>query len=79
MASIEVLDPEQRVTVVQAVAAYRDRWGITAASPIGAIPSDDAQRADYERTQIALDSIVASSKHTAPTPIKRGQTERAPR
>lgn len=57
MASLDGLDPERRAGIVRAVAAYRDRWGVTAASPIGAIPADDAQRIDYGRTRELLAAV----------------------
>lgn len=39
---------------VRAVAAYRDRWGITSTSALEPVPADDAQRIDYERTRDTL-------------------------
>lgn len=48
------LDHESRKQVVRAVAAYRDRWGITSTSALGPVPADDAQRLDYERTRDTL-------------------------
>lgn len=77
MASFDGLDPEQRAVVVRAVAAYRDRWGITAASPIGAIPSDDAQRVDYERTQAVIaanNTSVVDDKPEATVRRRDGRT-----
>jgi len=66
MTSLDGLQPDARVAAVRAVAAYRDRWGITAASPIGAIPSDDAQRIDYERTQALLSATTSrDGEHAA--------------
>lgn len=48
------LDHETRKQTVRAVAAYRDRWGITSTSALGPVPVDDAQRIDYERTLTAF-------------------------
>lgn len=48
---------DQNVDVVErleAVIAYRDRWGITSSHPLGAVPMDDAQRIDYERAREQL-------------------------
>ena len=61
MASFSGLTLEQRAAVVQAVAAYRDRWGITSSSPVGGVPLDDSQRVDYERTH----AVIASSTSMA--------------
>lgn len=44
----------RRMAAVCAVVAYRGRWGITASSALGAVPDDDAQRLDYERTRAVL-------------------------
>lgn len=54
MARLGETDPHARAEVVEAVVAYRDRWGITSASPLGEVPVDDAQRIDYERTRSRL-------------------------
>lgn len=62
---------DTRTTAVRAVAAYRDRWNITSSSPLGAIPSDDAQRSDYERTHAALDAATESADDPASTPMSR--------
>ena len=62
---------DTRTAAVRAVAAYRDRWNITSSSPLGAIPSDDAQRIDYERTRAALDAATASAEEPASTPMSR--------
>ncbi|MGO1172692.1 MAG: C-terminal helicase domain-containing protein [Actinomycetaceae bacterium] len=51
MRTLDGMDPEARLTAVRAVAAYRDRWGITSTSPLGPVPNDDAQRVDYERAR----------------------------
>lgn len=48
------LDHESLQQSVRAVAAYRDRWGITSTSALGPVPADDAQRIDYERTRDTL-------------------------
>ncbi|WP_192497499.1 C-terminal helicase domain-containing protein [Pseudoclavibacter sp. CFCC 11306] len=48
-----------------AVLAYRDRWGITASSPLGIVPDDDAQRIDYERTHTILGSSTRDEDDAA--------------
>ncbi|MGO1316797.1 MAG: MobF family relaxase [Cellulomonadaceae bacterium] len=59
------LDSEARVAAVRVVAAYRDRWGITSASPLGPVPDDDAQRIDYERARGLLTSHQPDLDDTA--------------
>ncbi|MGB4137860.1 MAG: AAA family ATPase, partial [Microbacterium sp.] len=54
LAMLGDLDHEARKQMVRAVAAYRDRWGITSTSALGPVPADDAQRIDYERTRDTL-------------------------
>jgi conjugative relaxase-like TrwC/TraI family protein len=39
------------------VAAYRDRYGITARSPLGAAPDSDAQKIDAARAKAALSAL----------------------
>ncbi len=41
--------------LARTVAAYRDRYGITAATPLGAAAEDDAQKVDAARARAALD------------------------
>ncbi|MBL3686214.1 conjugal transfer protein [Leucobacter zeae] len=66
-AELDGLTPEARAVVVRAVAAYRDRWGITASSPLGTIPLDDAQRIDYERVQARLSAMTSQDDEPAAT------------
>lgn len=54
MRSLITTEQERRVTAVRAVVAYRDRWGVSASSALGAVPDNDAQRLDYERTRAVL-------------------------
>lgn len=70
----EHLDAEQ-VAHLQVVLAYRDRWGITASSALGAIPDTDVQRVDYERARTHLDTLMStpSEEGTAPAPASRAQ------
>ncbi|MGO2933639.1 ATP-dependent DNA helicase [Microbacterium sp.] len=72
MSALDGIDPEKRASTVRAVAAYRDRWGITAASPIGAIPLDDAQRIDYERAH----AVLTTSTHNTEQPPSEPQQRR---
>lgn len=68
------LDHEARKQMVRAVAAYRDRWGITSTSALGAIPLDDAQRVDYERARIQLSVMTSQDDERAATMRQAGQT-----
>lgn len=52
------LDAEQ-LHHLRVVLAYRDRWGITASSALGAIPDADVQRVDYERARFHLDALTS--------------------
>lgn len=61
---LDITDPHARAAAIKAVVAYRDRWGITSTSPLGAVPADDAQRIDYERARTLL---TASSHEDADT------------
>lgn len=63
--SLTTTEQERRVAAVRAVVAYRDRWGITASSALGAVPDDDAQRLDYERTRTVL-TAAQEAPDTAP-------------
>ncbi|WP_206680428.1 AAA family ATPase [Flaviflexus huanghaiensis] len=54
LATLGNLDHESLQQMVRAVAAYRDRWGITSTSALGPVPADDAQCLDYERTRDTL-------------------------
>lgn len=66
MAELGELAPEEQTKAARAVAAYPDRWGITSSSPLGAVPGDDAQRIDYERTQAQLSAMTSrESEHAA--------------
>jgi len=76
MAALNEVRPEARPAALRAVAAYRDRWGITSSSPIGAVPLDDAQRIDYERTRAVLAASAAPADHDGPAagPRRDGRT-----
>lgn len=65
-AGLDGLTSVARAVVVRAVAAYRDQWGITASSPLGTIPLDDAQRIDYERTRATLTHATETIEPVAP-------------
>lgn len=69
--SLGDLAPKERNGVVRAVVAYRDRWGVASTSPLGSVPSDDAQRIDYERTRGLLTSHQAEPHDIAPEPPQR--------
>lgn len=59
-------DDAEAASSLAVVVAYRDRWGITASSPLGTYPDDDAQRVDYERANshlTALTSAQATIRH----------------
>ncbi|UUZ58218.1 hypothetical protein [Nocardioides sp. B-3] len=43
---------------VRTVAAYRDRYGITSRTPLGAAPITDAQRIDRARAVVALRQVA---------------------
>ena len=73
--ALDVADPVAQRRRVEAVVAYRDRWGIIAASPLGAVPVDDAQRIDYERTRARLYEREHTDQ-TAGTSIIREQDRR---
>lgn len=52
----------ERLRLLVTIVAYRDRYGITAAStPLGPIPASDAQRVDYERARTAAHGLRALS------------------
>lgn len=51
---------EREIQLLAIVAAYRDRYAITAYSPLGTIPDADAQRIDYQRARSALDALHSS-------------------
>jgi hypothetical protein len=50
------------------VAAYRDRYGITATTPLGAPADNDVQKIDAARARIALDRAGALSRGRETTP-----------
>ena len=75
LAMLGDLNRESRKQVVRAVAAYRDRWGITATSALGPAPADDAQRIDYERTSTLLHS--AAEQDNPPEAPTRTRSPRA--
>ncbi|GGM49704.1 MobF family relaxase [Microbacterium saperdae] len=55
--TLDGMDRGTRAIAVRAVAAYRDRWGITSTSPLGPVPDDDAQRIDYERARAVFPDV----------------------
>ena len=64
--------PKQRRTATAwrraalTVAAYRDRYGIADASPLGAPAESDAQKIDAARAHAALDRALALTRTTTP-------------
>lgn len=74
LAMLGDLDHESRKQMVRAVAAYRDRWGITSTSALGATPLDDAQHVDFERAQIQLSVMTSQDDERAATMRQAGQT-----
>ncbi|MCK3770826.1 hypothetical protein MZK47_14185 [Microbacterium aerolatum] len=58
------------------VTAYRDRYGITDASPLGAPTEDDAQKIDAARARAALDRArtLADTGRTQPERPRRATT-----
>lgn len=61
---------------IETVAAYRDRWNVTAEQPLGSGPvSDRTRQRDHRRARTALDQL-AVAHHT--TPIEAPETEPAP-
>ena len=58
--------PAEGEAAARAIIAYRDRWGVTSSSPLGAVPGDDAQRIDYERAQAQLSAMTSrDGEHAA--------------
>ncbi|MGO2944086.1 MAG: MobF family relaxase [Brevibacterium aurantiacum] len=47
---------------VRVVAAYRDRWQITATTPLGNIPDNDVQRIDFERAGLHVNTLVLAAE-----------------
>lgn len=76
MRSLTTTEQKRRAEAVRAVVAYRDRWGITASSALGALPDDDAQRLDYERTRAILTTAQEAPDTTPQEPGPRGETAR---
>lgn len=75
LAGLEVdTDDAEASAHLTVVVAYRDRWGITASSPLGTYPDDDAQRVDYERANAHLAVLTETRTmddqhaHRAPPP-----------
>ncbi|WP_244301286.1 ATP-dependent DNA helicase [Leucobacter insecticola] len=62
------LSPPELLAQMELIVAYRDRWGITATSPLGTIPDDDAQRIDYKRAQVHL-----KTSSTQKAPVERAK------
>lgn len=61
---------------LETIAAYRDRWGVTTSSPLGAVPGDDVQRIDYERARSHLTALTQADSDTTDTPQRFPQTGR---
>ena len=75
--NLGITDPHEQANVVAAVAAYRDRWGITSTSPLGPVPADDAQRIDYERVRTHLAASRLEDADSRETPQRSRETGRA--
>lgn len=61
MVGLEIdVDDTDAAADLAVVIAYRDRWGITASSPLGTYPDDDAHRVDYARAHTHLASLSAA-------------------
>ena len=65
--------PAEGEAAARAVIAYRDRWGVTSSSPLGAVPGDDAQRVDYERAQGVLVSLQQTEHSPEEVRSRRSQ------
>ncbi|MCH6470673.1 relaxase domain-containing protein [Sinomonas sp. 5-5] len=64
--------------LARTVAAYRDRYGITAPTPLGAPAENAAQRTDAARARAALDRATAlSPSHPAPESTHRPSQQRS--
>jgi len=74
--NLGITDPHEQANVVAAVAAYRDRWGITSTSPLGPVPADDAQRIDYERVRTHLAASRLEDADSRETPQRSRETPR---
>lgn len=68
--------PDARLRMIRAVVAYRDRWGVTSSSLLGAIPEDDAQRIDYERVSVLLATAAEATGEAVarPSPVRESPT-----
>lgn len=58
------------------VAAYRDRYSITAADPLGPEPESDAQKIDRARAETALRTLRQRSPAPSQVPVSREPMER---
>lgn len=59
------------------IAAYRDRYQVTADTPLGALPESTAQKIDHARAETALRALakLAQSRDAGATP-RRAQERR---
>ena len=63
--------------LARTVAAYRDRYGITAPTPLGAPAERAAQMTDASRARAALDRATALSPNHGPRPEPTHRPSRA--
>ncbi|WGH92522.1 MobF family relaxase [Auritidibacter ignavus] len=69
----------QQVESLRVIAAYRDRWRITGADPLGPDPDNDAQRLDYRRTSAHLEILrTGADEPDAHTPAAPNTGRDAP-
>ncbi|QIN28148.1 MobF family relaxase [Brevibacterium luteolum] len=61
---------------LRVIAAYRDRWQISAASPLGGLPDNDAQRIDHQRAGLYLNTLVAEAEDLLEPSTQRAQQPR---
>ncbi len=78
LAELDETAPTEREAAARAVIAYRDRWGVTSSSPLGAVPGDDAQRIDYERAQGVLVSLQQTEHSPEEVRSRRSQGRSIP-
>lgn len=60
-APVESLERQRWMTAAKTVAAYRDRYGVTSQSPLGATAETDAQNLDRSRARQAIRRIEAAT------------------
>jgi len=61
--------------LARTVAAYRDRYGITDSTPLGAPAEDDAQKVDAARAKAALHRVRSLARGAGEEPPRRPQRE----